>query len=183
MSENLAYLPLVNSVEEGSLYEPHYYVFGYKDKDVSAAKMHDNYLTYGVLYNWAAAQAACPDGWRLPTDEDWKILEKNMGMTVADADDINWRNSGDVGKMLKAKKGWTLEGIGYNRIGFKALPGGYRWGDANFSLIQNKTWFWTSTFESFDNAWFRQLYYQNDGISRYYHARDHGCSVRCIKAD
>ena len=32
---------------------------------------------YGLLYTLAAAQKAAPEGWRLPTDEDWKELEKN----------------------------------------------------------------------------------------------------------
>lgn len=29
---------------------------------------------YGYLYTWDAAQAACPPGWHLPTDEEWKKL-------------------------------------------------------------------------------------------------------------
>ncbi len=28
----------------------------------------------GRLYTWDAAKKACPKGWRLPTDEDWKLL-------------------------------------------------------------------------------------------------------------
>ena len=31
--------------------------------------------TYGYLYSWQGAQEAVPDGWRLPTDDDWKKLE------------------------------------------------------------------------------------------------------------
>jgi uncharacterized protein (TIGR02145 family) len=49
------------------------------------------------LYNWPAAIAACPAGWHLPTDEEWKILEKNQGMTNSDGDATEWRNSGTVG--------------------------------------------------------------------------------------
>ena len=30
---------------------------------------------HGNLYTWEEALAACPEGWRLPTDEDWQNLE------------------------------------------------------------------------------------------------------------
>ena len=36
--------------------------------------------TYGYLYSWQGAQEAVPDGWRLPTDDDWKKLEMALGM-------------------------------------------------------------------------------------------------------
>jgi len=85
--------------------------------------------------------------------------------------------------MLKSKQGWVREGNGVNRIGFNALPGGYRPGGTNFIFVQNKAWFWTSSSESFDKAWYRHLYFQNEGIYRYHQERDRGCSVRCIKAD
>lgn len=183
MAENLAFLPFVRTAEEESLYEPHYYVYNYQGNKLGDAKELDNFSIYGVLYNWPAAQTACPAGWRLPDDEDWKILEKNLGMTKDESEGVNWRDSGDVGKMLKAKEGWVREGNGFNRIGFKALPGGSHPGGKTFGFIQNKAWFWTSTSESFDRAWYRNLYYGNSGIYRYHFSRDHGCSVRCIKAD
>ncbi|MCB9052335.1 MAG: hypothetical protein H6556_23110 [Lewinellaceae bacterium] len=31
------------------------------------------------LYTWAAAQKACPPGWRLPTDEEWRGLNDSFG--------------------------------------------------------------------------------------------------------
>jgi uncharacterized protein (TIGR02145 family) len=34
----------------------------------------ENTEDYGYLYTWEAAQAACPEGWHLPTDEEWKKL-------------------------------------------------------------------------------------------------------------
>ena len=34
----------------------------------------ENTEDYGYLYTWDAAQAACPAGWHLPTDEEWNKL-------------------------------------------------------------------------------------------------------------
>jgi hypothetical protein len=35
---------------------------------------------YGRQYSYIAAQSVCPSGWHLPTDEDWMLLELNMGL-------------------------------------------------------------------------------------------------------
>ncbi len=183
MAENLAFLPYVNSGVEESLYEAKYYVYNYQGDNLSEAKLQDNYLNYGVLYNWAAALSACPDGWRLPNDEDWKELEMKLGMTEDESNEVNWRDSGDVGRLIKSKEGWARQGNGFNRIGFSALPAGYRAVGNKSVFIQNKAWFWTATTESFDGAWYRNLSFANKGIYRYHHTRDHACSVRCIKAD
>ncbi len=33
---------------------------------------------YGYYYNWKDAQNACPEGWTLPSDEDWTTLAKEI---------------------------------------------------------------------------------------------------------
>ena len=57
MAENLAYLPSVNMVADGSedAAGSYYYVYGYDGTNVTDAKATANYTTYGVLYNWTAA--------------------------------------------------------------------------------------------------------------------------------
>ena len=47
---------------------------------------------FGNYYSYQQAQANCPDGWRLPTDEDWKQLERTLGMSVDAIDSEGWRN-------------------------------------------------------------------------------------------
>lgn len=42
--------------------------------------------TYGLLYTYDAALAAIPEGWRLPSDADWKNLEKALGMTAEEVE-------------------------------------------------------------------------------------------------
>ena len=55
----------------------------------------------GYFYTLDGAKAAVPEGWRLPSDEDWKKLEATLGMS-GDLDDMNaWRgtNAGDYLKV------------------------------------------------------------------------------------
>lgn len=43
------------------------------------------FKTFGFLYDFEAAQAAVPEGWRLPTVEDWQELEQITHGDVASA--------------------------------------------------------------------------------------------------
>ena len=72
---------------------------------------------YGVLYQWQVAKAACPEGWHLPTDAEWTILELFID---------NDGHSGNVASALKSIKGWDNGGGGTDDYGFTALPGGDR---------------------------------------------------------
>lgn len=74
MSENLSYLPSVSYPWEASNYEPHIYVYDYDGRDPFEAKQTLNYQKYGALYNFAAAISSCPDGWHLPSYEEWEDL-------------------------------------------------------------------------------------------------------------
>lgn len=50
------------------------------------------YEVFGNYYSYSEALAQCPDGWRLPTDDDWKCLEKACGMSSVEAENTGWRN-------------------------------------------------------------------------------------------
>lgn len=93
----------------------------------------------GFLYTFAAAQKAAPEGWRLPTDEDWKKLEHTLGLPAAEADlDEAWRGEGLA----------TLLSVG-GKSGFNALRTGgnlYQRESGNFFENKDKAWyFWTAT--------------------------------------
>ncbi len=68
---------------------------------------------YGYLYTWQAAVDACPEGFHLPTIEEWKELIN----TVASSED----SSEDISCKLKTCNGWN----GSNKFGFDATPAGY----------------------------------------------------------
>ena len=44
----------------------------------------------GKFYNWEGAKVACPDGWRLPSDLDFRILENYLGMSDTDTAKIGY---------------------------------------------------------------------------------------------
>jgi uncharacterized protein (TIGR02145 family) len=187
MAENLAWLPGVSSQDTGSDTLGHCYVYGYDGSDIGTAKNHPNYAHYGVLYNWLAAVNACPPGWHLPSDEEWKILEKFEGMNRLDAERLNFgdRSSGSVGTKLKSGAEWGDGDNGKNTHGFTALPGGYRGFDGGFFDLGDYASFWSST-EGRDKiyALARYLDYNCGGVFRTnYSYKRGGLSVRCLKDD
>ena len=180
MAENLAWLPSVSPVASGSQIDSYYYVYGYNGFKTTEAKATSSYQTYGVLYNWTAAQSACPDGWHLPTDEDWQDLEEYLGMPGDEADAVRFRSSGEVGKKLKATSGWYQEGNGSNVARFNAIPAGYRARGGEYKYQGSYAPFWTAT-ENGTLANFRGMYYFNDAVYRADWYKTAGFSVRCIK--
>jgi uncharacterized protein (TIGR02145 family) len=141
----------------------------------------DNSKKYGRLYTWEAAQNACPDGWHLPTDKEWKQLEKFSGMSQSDVDASFWRGSNE-GTKLKATNGWLENGNGSNDYGFAMLPGGYRSGiDSTFKLINEYGYCWTSTELIPGYAWYRRFCNKRTNILRYTNYMTIGYSIRCIK--
>lgn len=177
MAENLAYLPSVSPPAEESGTEPYYYVYGYNGTSVSEAKATDNYITYGVLYNWPAAKTNCPPGWHLPTDDEWKQLEMAIGMSQSEADKFGWRGT-DEGTKLKATSGWNNNGNGTDDFGFGALPGGFRdISNGNFHGVDYEGDWWSAT----ETAWTRHLLYSASRVRRYSYFYENGFSVRCVK--
>ncbi|MDF1561355.1 MAG: fibrobacter succinogenes major paralogous domain-containing protein, partial [Bacteroidales bacterium] len=73
---------------------------------------------YGALYNWYVIGTGklCPDGWHVPNDEEYKTLEKVLGMSSDQADLWNWRGT-DQGSQMKSTSGWTEGGNGTNSSG------------------------------------------------------------------
>jgi len=189
MAENLAYLPAVSPSAIGSETDPHYYVYDYQGSDVGAAKAEANYSTYGALYNFSASLNACPDGWHLPSDEEWKTLEKYLGMSSSDADGqsagasggLGYRESGVVGKKMKSTSGWNDNGNGDNSSGMNILPGDSRSYSGNFNDLGSFAHFRTSTEQSLTETWFRGFYAGSDGVWRGYSNRAGGHSIRCLK--
>jgi uncharacterized protein (TIGR02145 family) len=183
MAENLAWLPTVSPFSADSRSSPFYYIYGYEGINVSEAMESDNYNTYGVLYNWVAAVTACPQGWKLPSDEDWKTLEKFLLMSSLDAEKFWWRYSGAVGGKLKEKGNahwWDPNFGATNECGFTALPGGFRDIDGFFGLGFQAMFWSSSESEHTSYTWDRILGHKDDGVGRYSHQKNIGMSVRCL---
>ncbi len=174
MAENLAYIPVgitVSAPTEGSYSEPHYYVYGNSDKDLTAAILTDNYQAYGVLYNWSAAITVCPEGWHLPSDAEWTTLSTYLGDNAGG----KLKEAGNYSSWDSPNEGAT------NSSGFTALPGGYRSYGGTFVGTGLYGYWWSSTQYSTNNAWYRALYYYISNVFRRNYSKDYGCSVRCLQ--
>ena len=188
MAENLAYLPSVNMVADGSedAAGSYYYVYGYDGTNVADAKATDNYATYGVLYNWTAAmdgeassttnpsgiQGVCPAGWHLPSEAEWTELIDYLGGTSV------------AGGKLKetGTTHWNTPNTGAtNETGFTALPGGYRTNYGSFANIGSYGYWWSATEVSASYAWSRRMHNNYSNGYRDNYNKVVGFSVRCVR--
>ncbi len=138
----------------------------------------ENCEKYGRLYTWGAANYVCPEGWHLPTIEEFKTLMSNVGGIET------------AGKMLKSKQGWEpyehefehalQDGNGIDKYGFNALPAGNRLGGDYFYGAGEGTLFWRAAeFENY--AYSLRLYYSSEGASLGILDKDFAVSVRCLR--
>lgn len=141
-----------------------------------------NIGTYGLLYNWYAVNDSrnlAPEGWHLPSDEEWKELEMHLGMSQSEADADDWRGTDEGGKLKEAGTAqWLSPNTGAtNSSSFSAVPGGVRADDdGTFLDIGYGTAFWSTT-----DAKVRGLYYDRSDVARGNAAKELGFSLRCLK--
>ena len=67
-----------------------------------------------------------------------------------------------------------------NESGFTGLPGGYRHG-YGYTNMGSNGYFWSSTENVNDTAWYRLLYYLYSDIYRPNYPKRYGFSVRCVR--
>lgn len=140
---------------------------------------------YGRLYTWAAAQKACPEGWRLPSREDFVALVEAAG----GADGSLGQNS--AGGVLKAKSGWFKKGNGTDGVGFRALPAGYMAAPESadgkprpgkFDGIGGYAYFWSASPDPQESAFAQYLFLDFSSKTAQIASFDMNSarSVRCI---
>ena len=126
--------------------------------------------TYGKLYNWFAVndpRGLAPKGYHIPTDAEWTILTDYLG-----GDTI-------AGTKMKSTSGWDNNGS--NTSGFAGLPGGYRDYDGYFLDVGANGYWWSSSENDTDFAWYRYLNSNNGNVYRYGYDKKNGFSVRCLR--
>jgi uncharacterized protein (TIGR02145 family) len=135
----------------------------------------ENGKNYGKLYNWYAIadpRGLAPEGWHISTNEDWRLLVKNLlGVDVA-------------GLKLKSTTGWKSKN-GTNNIGFSALPGGYRNESGEFKDFGTKGQWWSNSepveVKKSNLIYSLMLSDRTVEVSYLKMAKENGLSVRCIK--
>lgn len=109
--------------------------------------------TCGRLYTWAAAHAVCPEGWRLPTREDWKTLFEIAGGCeyYDDKEHKDWITIGDPKKAFD----YLLEdGDSHFEI---PLAGDYDTEEKIWDSYDEWACFWTATNHGNETAWYAGL--------------------------
>lgn len=142
----------------------------------------ENCGIYGRLYTWYTALNACPAGWHLPTDAEWKTLEVELGMQEDELDENGLRGTTEGGKIKSSSMLWHCPNQEASNVsGFSALPGGPRYKFGMFGLLgHNATW-WTATEYDENYAWFRYVGHSHAKIGRIDNEKIGGHSIRCVK--
>ncbi|HHX15130.1 MAG TPA: hypothetical protein GX724_03080 [Fibrobacter sp.] len=112
---------------------------------------------YGRLYTWDAAQLACPEGYRLSTDADWKRLEKMAGGAAE-----------------------KLRSNGSDDYAFSVLFGGYANKNGISTLLTEGAYFWTEVQKN-GRAMARSLFTKEENVERFSSDTKIYMSVRCVK--
>jgi uncharacterized protein (TIGR02145 family) len=136
----------------------------YEDEDMNCRR-------YGRLYTWESALRVCQslgDGWRLPTDDEWRRMAKHYGGVSEDSDD-------------KGKAAYQALSAG-GASGFNAILGGGRSGDGQYARLEAHGFYWTATQSDPATGWFynfgrggQALHRQSEG------EKERAFSVRCVR--
>jgi len=121
---------------------------------------------YGRLYTHSAALKACPQGWHLPSQEEWDNLIKAYGGYPL----INQKSDGKDAYQALVRGG---------KSGFRIDLGGIKGNQANnFSFREDRGFYWSSTIAG--GLKYTYSFY-NKSIQRHETVSNSAVSCRCVK--
>ena len=157
MAENLRYAAEGNS---GCMKE--YY------KNVCASQ--------GLFYASSVAQTACPEGWHLPSKEEYETLITTVGGASAAA----------AAHVLKSTSGWDSGHNGTDEYGFRIVPDGFK--DPDDSGYDNQgqgefAFLWTSSVDKNSSPYYMHVSHHNEMDQLFFTSTVSliANSVRCLK--
>ncbi len=174
MTENLKYGKIIpdmnqknNRIAEKTFYE----------NSDSLGTIHGGLYTWHEAMNWDPSnnQGICPDGWHIPTLEEFRTLIEYLGADSA-------------GQLLKSAEEDKVPWDGCNKYGFSAIPSGVGY-QHDFGRLDQWAVYWTSTEADSGYAWSAQLdnfwypeppKYKILYLGNYF-VKENGFSIRCIK--
>ena len=156
--------------------------YGVYDNDPANADI------YGNLYNWAVVnddRGVCPEGYHIPSDEEFMELEMYLGMSESEANDTGWRGTNEGSKLAGNADLWNNGNLENNSefgtSGFNGLPAGYRsYDNSSYHGMGSSDYFWSSSEYVSSYAWSRALGYNISSVSRFYDGKHVGFSIRCF---
>ncbi len=173
-------------------------------KWIGAGKPYENEYAlipvYGMLYTWDQAtggvaatglgngpQGVCPDGWSIPTREDWE----NLGTALNGSPlifDNPWTGIGSkasANPLMNSKSLWKYSpnNTKTNTAGWNAIPGGSS--SNNFFSYSNLNQFgfwWSSSQKDSNNGEYRYIHFDSGNFPYNFAGKNFfGASVRCVK--
>ncbi len=127
---------------------------------------------YGKLYNWYAVndpRGLAPEGWRIPTEEEWIHLAELLGGEDGAAD------------KMRSASGWSIEENEIEKHPFEGKPGGNRTDVGSDYNAGFMGFWWSSTEQDEKSAWCHYIAFDNDRTLDFNHNKGYGFSVRCIR--
>lgn len=163
-----------------------------------------------VMYNWYAIAGIddndpntpnkefAPVGWHVPTEAEWTTLEEYLIANGYNYDGTTVESK--IAKSMASKSGWlpctsqiatcpnapgTNQNLN-NSSGFNAFPEGclgISSSNNNSSFVNKgkKAYFWTSTENNTNLAYWRMIYHYNHVLDLGDYTKNHGLTVRLIK--
>ncbi len=155
----------------------------------SAAYCAINDSLFGNLYNafvFSGTRNIAPEGWHVPTDEEWMELEKTLGMSASEVLQTGWRGNEEANLLTSQyNQGWPANDqdaglYGSDYYGFNALPSGVRGHDGRTNTQSNSAWWWCNSTANGQN-YYRTIDTYHQRIFRQVTLPAYGMSIRCIK--
>ena len=182
---------------ENLRFEPDNYIGGQpawdslNNKDVAWCwyeNQKSNKNTHGVFYTFEAALVACPDGWHLPTIDEWNKLRKYLVKNGFSSDtSVSYTM---IGKSLAHKKEWSgvnthEDDVGFeakknNSTGFSGLPSGIRQENGLFQYQDMYAAWWSSSTMDANRAYYVSLSFNTPEIKNELGKKTKGICVRCL---
>ena len=81
---------------------------------------------FGYLYNYSTvldSRGLAPEGWHVATDEDWKKLERSIGMDSSETELMAWRGQDEVNGILpQNSNNWPIASLHFGNNKYVLFP-------------------------------------------------------------
>ena len=139
----------------------------------------ENCKKFGRLYTWEAAKIVCPEGWHLPTKDEWLELFTEHSCEI-EKDDTNSIIYRCAGTSLKAIDSWDYGTDNTNEYGFSVVAAGLMT-SGKFKNKGVSSYLWTATAPYEIIATLVTFEYNEDFTRFVLINRNVGLPVRCVK--
>ena len=164
--------------------------WSYYDNDPSKPRLYNLLAVLGIHDNDPNTpnKEFAPEGWHVPSDDDWTTLENYLISNGYNYDGTTTDNK--IAKAMSSTTGWDTStnagAIGNdqsqnNSSGFNALPTGLRNQQGSFNSEDIWAYFWSSSENSTLMGWYRYLDYNSSNLGRSSDHYRYGFSVRFVR--